>query len=169
MLKKNKIRLLAGLVALLCLPVLVGCSEDDPAGPQKPQENVMSATIGYYDYLDLDTGDVEVPRFWGDAPNDPGMDFWPAQNSSRPVQAVIFHRLGRSIAHLPGRSLESVTAADANNATYSTSLIDVSFDPDRVILLKTDSGAIYKMGNSSEDQNAVSFDYVKLVDAPPEE
>lgn len=152
---------------LFLVVLLAACSGDDkptaPAGPVVKNVNLSFVD----DYLDLDTDSVETVPFSG-IPST-GMDFRIAYNSVTDVHSRVFHRPGREIAHLVGRTFASVGAMDADTTTFSASLIDQPFATDRTILVKSETGAVFKLGNPVETSNSadgVTFDYAKIKDAP---
>jgi hypothetical protein len=127
----------------------------------------LAGSLPFYNAaLDLDS-DTEIPSFMGSPGTFPGTawDFYFANNGSRPVHAVLFQNGGNSveIAHLLGRTFDSVTEADVATATFTTGLVDEPFDATRVVLVRTDLGAVYKVGNASEDATTVFFDYELLI------
>jgi hypothetical protein len=75
--------------------------------------------------------------------------------------------IGVEIAHLPGVTLDALTEADVAGATFTTDLVADPFDAGRVILIKTDLGNIYALGNPVEDTDAqtLSFDAALVVPA----
>lgn len=64
------------------------------------------------------------------------------------------------IAHLPGVTLETLTQADLDGATFTTSQVNDPFDAGRVILIRTDVGNVYALGNPLEDltNGTLNFD-----------
>ena len=72
---------------------------------------------------------------------------------------------GAEIAHLTGVTLDGLTEADVEGATFTTDLVSETFDTGRVILIRSDTGAIYALGNPVEDTTALTltFDAVLLV------
>ena len=71
------------------------------------------------------------------------------------------------IAHLPGVTLSELTEADVAAATFTTTLVADPFDAGRVILIRTDLGSVYALGNPVEDTNAqtLTFD-AAWIDEP---
>lgn len=160
-------KLRVGLLVLAALFLGSGCSEDSPPTAPGSGHTARNVNLAYeIDYLDLDTDSVETPPpFLPSA----GMDLVIAYNSNTPVHGRVFQeRTGREIAHLIGRRFEFVIATDADTATFTASLIDQPFGTDRTILVKTEVGAVYKLGNPVETANprGVTFDYAKLKDGP---
>jgi len=55
---------------------------------------------------------------------------------------------------------------DARAATFTTSLVDAPFDSSRVILIRTDQGVMFKLGNPVEAElvvDGVTFDAAPLI------
>ncbi len=126
-----------------------------------PHGSTTSATLGFeMDFIDLDTGVVTRDDFMGGGPEN---DLNIAYNAGRPVHSVVFQQFGREIAHLTGVAYADVTGCDVAGAAFTTSLIDISFDPGRVILVRTDTGAVFKMGNPVEG-DTLTFDFAELLD-----
>lgn len=101
---------------------------------------------------DLDTGTIlECP--YGFCESDEAWDVYVYNNFSTEPHSVIRQNqtTGVEIAHLPGVSLESLTRADLEGAAFTTSLVGDPFDAGRVILIRTDMGNVYALGNPSED------------------
>lgn len=124
---------------------------------------VARFTLPFYDQaLDLDAGAVvdcdPTAGCSGSAPA--GWDFSLAFNSTTATAARVFQNEGAAveIAHLAGAVFEDVTPADAAAATFTTGLVNEPFDASRVILIKTDLGLIYKLGNPVETLGDVTFD-----------
>ncbi len=117
-------------------------------------------------YFNLDSGEVSESDFMMFEPEDAGWDFQVVYNSDRSYHSVLFQNqsTGVEIAHLADHDFEDTTACDVESATFTTDLIDVSFDPQRVVLIRTDQGEVYKLGNANESasQNGLSFAYAKL-------
>ncbi len=116
--------------------------------------------------MDLDTGAVQ------ESCRDPaaeasGWDILVAYHADRQLRSVLFQNPSRQvqIAHLPGRSFEEVTAADIEGAPFTEGAVDEPFDDARVILIRTDLGAVFKLGNPLEADDGLTFDYALL--SPP--
>ena len=71
----------------------------------------------------------------------------------------------REIAFLDERPFNSVTGGDIADAEFTTGLIGVPFKNDDTVLLKTDTGDIFKIGNPVElgDFGPVTFEYRLLT------
>jgi hypothetical protein len=120
--------------------------------------------------LDLDTGALATgcrePRA-----DEPAGDVWDvavAYQADRAVHAVVAPNPAAEveIAHLADRAFEGVTAADVEAATFTRDLVDEPFDASRVVLVRTDRGAVYKLGRPSESGDGLTFQYELLLPAP---
>jgi hypothetical protein len=133
---------------------------------------VKRVQIPYETAVDLDMGLV-VPCVQPCGPFDlqNEWDLVVAYNSQNPVHGVVFHnqQSGTEIAHLTGRTFDSVAEADIAQAQFSTDLMGESFGPDMVILLRTGAGNVFKLGNYEEGQagEPVRFQYALLSSAAP--
>ena len=122
-----------------------------------------SQWLGYSDdYMNLDVPSVERDVYM--SPTDPGWDFYIAYNGSTSVHSRIFQNGGNGveIAHLRGRTFSTVTDCDIAGATFTTGLIDEPFDTTRTILIRTDLGSVYKVGNPVETTVSVTFGFAQL-------
>jgi hypothetical protein len=121
------------------------------------------------DRPDLETGVLTECSF-GLCPTNEGWDLYVQFNTSASPQSVIRQNqtTGVQLAHVPGVTLASITEADVTGATFTADPIDDSFDSGRVILVKTDAGNIYALGNPVENKIllTLAFDAVLLVTAP---
>jgi hypothetical protein len=145
---------------------VAGCGDDKKSTNSTPPNPVKSAHLDFEShYLDLETGNVDTV-FGIDSPA-AEMDINLAYNSVRVVHTVVFQTSGRQIAHLPSRTFASVTVADTTGAPFTSNLVDTSFDANRVIMVKTNVGGVYKLGNPVETADytdGCTFDYAKLTD-----
>jgi hypothetical protein len=110
---------------------------------------------------DLDIGEVTVCPF-GICSTQEGWDLYVYNNFSTDPHSVIRQNQTTAveIAHLPGVTLGSLTEADLQGANFTTDLISDPFDTARVILIRTDLGNVYALGNPSEDltNGTLTFD-----------
>lgn len=104
------------------------------------------------DRPDLDTGVLEECSF-GLCPSDDAWDVWIQFDSQGDPQAVVRHNAsnGVEIAHLAGVALADLTEADVDGATFSVDPIDEPFGPTTVVLVRTDLGSVYALGNPTEN------------------
>jgi len=112
------------------------------------------------DRPDLETATLTECSF-GLCPSNDAWDIYVQFVSANNPQAVIRQNTvtGVGLAHVPGRTLGTLTAADVDGATFSVDPIDDSFDANRVILVKTDTGAIYGLGNPVENTILLTFTF----------
>jgi hypothetical protein len=115
-------------------------------------------------YLNLDTGTISMSSGPGPGdPSDSGWDIQIAYNGGRAVHSVVFHnQLHDQIAHLRVRTFSSVTSDDVAAASFQTGLIDEPFDNTRAILIRTDTGAVFAIGNPVETDTNVTFDTERI-------
>jgi hypothetical protein len=110
---------------------------------------------------DLETGAITVCSF-GICSSQEAWDLWVFNDTKTEPRAVIRQNTttGVEIAHLPGVTLAQLTEAHFNAASFTTSLVGDPFDSGRVILLRTDAGNVYALGNPVDDltTNKLSFD-----------
>ncbi len=122
------------------------------------------------DRPDLDTGDIEDCLF-GICNTEEDWDMWVFNSTGTDPQAVIRQNIdpgeAAEIAHLPGVTLDTMTEADVEGATFSVSYVDNPFDATRVILIKTDLGAVYALGNPVEDLLSFTLDFDAVLITPP--
>ncbi len=150
------------ILAIICF-ACSSCGDDN--NPVKSGNPVMSVYLDFYHYLDLDSGLIDSSSIIGIP--DTSVDFWIAYNSNSPdFHGAIFHRFGRETAVLDSAQFNNITAMMVDSSTFNTTLQSDPFDTTRVFLLKTDLGAIYKIGNPVEILTGVTFDY-SLVKAAP--
>ena len=69
---------------------------------------------------------------------------------------------GVEVAHLESAVFEDVTSDDIADAQFKQEELDVPFQPGLVILIRTDNGVVFKLGNPSENGSGLSFDYEPL-------
>lgn len=101
---------------------------------------------------DLDTGEITVCSF-GICSTQENWDLYVHSNSQTEPRSVIRQNQTTAveIAHLPGVTLAGLTEADFQAATFTTELVADPFDAGRVILIRTDLGDVYALGNPVED------------------
>ncbi|ASP34232.1 VCBS domain-containing protein [Labrenzia sp. VG12] len=137
-------------------------------------EDLSTGRIEYeFQGFDLETGEVKTPDFPG-MPEIPGSDFTFAYNGNTPpegVNAVLFQNQTPEnpveIAFLDEIALGSLTQADVDGAVYTTQLVDLPFEADDTILLRTADGNVFAIGNTAEfdqpgDDFTVSFEYAQV-------
>jgi hypothetical protein len=110
---------------------------------------------------DLDTEVITVCSF-GICSTQEEWDLYVYSNSQTEPRSVIRQNQTTAveIAHLPGVTLAELTEADFEAASFTTELVADPFDSGRVILIRTDLGNVYALGNPVEDltNNRLAFD-----------
>ena len=91
-------------------------------------------------------------------PTEEGWDMYVTLTSGNPVVRVNGTTLVE-IAHVSGVTLETMTEADYASAVFGADPIDDPFDENRVILIRTDTGDIYALGNPVENSLAQTLTF----------
>ncbi|MBT8487496.1 MAG: hypothetical protein KJO65_01595 [Gemmatimonadetes bacterium] len=114
-------------------------------------EPVPYAVRASRDRPDLDTGAM-VECSFGLCPSDDEWDVWVDFDSQADPQAVIRQNedIAVEIAHLDGVALADLTDVDVEGATFSLEPVDAPFGPNTVVLVRTDHGNVYALGNPTE-------------------
>ena len=137
-----------GQAAEVSLPVT--CSYADP----------VTYTIQFNNRRpNLDTGEILECAFGiCDDEQELVWDVYVEYSSSTDPHSVIRQNQTTAveIAHLPDVTLDSLAEADFEGATFTTDLVDTPFDVNRVILVRTDMGNVYALGNPSEDVSSLT-------------
>lgn len=112
--------------------------------------------------IDLETRAVVRGNITGSFP--PEVDFRFAFNSTRPNPIVLFQeRRGAEIAFLDGTPFDTVGCSVVGTLTFTENLIDVPFDFDDTVVIRTTEGNVFKIGRPVNNGNAsVTFSYAKL-------
>jgi len=136
----------------------VVCAPDDPA----------SLTLRFNRARpDLDDNGTVTECPFGICPTQEAWDLYVYYSTSSDPHSVIRQNQTTSveIAHLPGVSLAELSEEDVAGAAFTTELVSDSFDSGRVILIRTDLGGVFALGNPVEDTGAqtLTFDSVFLV------
>lgn len=112
--------------------------------------------------LDLDTG--AVSDVGPENPSPPtGGDIKFAYNANRSPHAVVFPASsGVELAFVANVSFDGVTAADVPSLSFSSEPNDLPFSSTDCVVVRTDQGAVFKIGNSVESGSSVTFNYAAL-------
>jgi hypothetical protein len=121
------------------------------------------ATLEYEaDALDLDTGTI-IAQDPGAIEDTEGADVRVSYNADRFTHAVVLLAgESSSMAFLSGTSYDSVTAADIPSLGFSSNVIDQPLEAYDTVVVQTDSGTVFKLGNAIEGETSVTFDYTQL-------
>jgi hypothetical protein len=115
----------------------------------------------------LDTGEVTVCPF-SICSQDDEWDLYVHNSSQVDPQPIIRQNqnTGVEIAHVPDVVLDDLTEAHFEEATFSTELVDDVFDSGRVILIRTDLGNVFALGNPVVDAGSgtLSFDAALIAE-----
>ena len=141
------------ILGLICFLGLVLAAQ--ASGP-------MVVTLAFESQLlDLDTGTVI-----DSADSDPtaGTDVLCAYNANRPVHAVVMSPTGQPVelAFLQGTPFDSVTSESVSGVNFSSQPVDLPFTASDTVIVRTDSGALFKLGNASEGVGSVTFNYSQM-------
>lgn len=112
--------------------------------------------------LDLDTGVISdfLP---GEPEGEKGGDIYVAYNADRVPHAVLMTASeGATLVFLSDASYDNVYAEDVLEDNFSADLVDKALKKKDTVMVKTDSGAIFKIGNLTEDETGVIFNYKQL-------
>ncbi|MFP3948902.1 MAG: hypothetical protein ACLFWG_09245, partial [Longimicrobiales bacterium] len=115
----------------------------------------------------LDDGEITVCPF-GICSTTEEWDLY-VYNSSQTDPASVIRQnetTGVEVAHVTGVALEDLTEEDFEAATFTTGIVNEGFDSGRTILVRTDLGSVYALGNPVEDATAgtLTFDAALIVE-----
>lgn len=110
---------------------------------------------------DLETGAITVCSF-GICSTQEAWDMWVYSSTSTTPRSIVRQNQtsGVQIAHVEGVTLAGLNETHFTSAGFTTDLVEVPFDAQRVILLRTDAGNVYALGNPVENTtlNTLTFD-----------
>ena len=110
--------------------------------------------------LDLDSGTVVDVT---DMVASVSADIKIAYNADRTLHAVVFPATeGVELAFVEGTAFDGVNAAEVAGFAFSAEPVDLPFSPNDCVVLRTDQGAVYKIGNATESGTSVTFNYAPL-------
>jgi hypothetical protein len=118
---------------------------------------------------DLETGAITVCSFGICPSQEKEWDLWVSNNNQAPSSSVIRQNTetGVEIAHLPGVTLAQLTEAHYKAASFTNSPVADPFDAGRVILIRTDVGNVYALGNPVEDLTTYRLAFDAALIAKP--
>ena len=112
--------------------------------------------------FDLDTGTV-TEQAPGLMDGTEGADVRIGYHADRiPHAVVITGGEGVTLANMSNVSCDSVTVADVAGLSFSAEVIDQPLEASDTVVVKTDAGATFKLGNAVEDDVGVTFSYELL-------
>lgn len=117
---------------------------------------------------DLDTGAITECPF-SICPTEEEWDLYVYFSSQSDPHSVIRQNQTTAveIAHVAAVVLADLTEADYVAATFGTALVADPFDAGRVILIRTDLGNVYALGNPVEDESAQTLTFDAALIAVP--
>lgn len=112
--------------------------------------------------LDLDTGTV-TEQAPGLPDSTEGADVLIGYHADRTPHAVVMIAgEGVTLAVMSDTSYEIVTTTDVVGLSFSAEVIDQPLETTATVVVKTDTGATFKLGNAVEDEVGVTFSYEQL-------
>jgi len=121
------------------------------------------------DRPDLDAG-ILIECTFGICPSNADWDIYASFSTQTSPQASIRHNTtnGVQIAHVVGKTLATLTESDVAGATFTTTVVTDPFDAARVILIRSNLGSVYALGNPVENTTlmTLTFDAALLSSAP---
>jgi len=125
-------------------------------------EGVALGTLAFeIEGLDLDTDTVISDL----SPIDTaGADIKIAYNALRSTAAVVFPTgtEGIELAFVANVGFDGITAESLTSLTFQAEPVDLPFTASDTVVVKTDAGAFYKLGNAIESSDSVTFNYAPL-------
>lgn len=108
---------------------------------------------------------VLVECTFGLCPTEENWDFWVQFDSQSDPQSKIRQNLTTAVevAHVNGKGLGDLTEADVAAATFSAELVDEPFGPAGVVLVRTDQGNLYALGNPVESTLMLTLDFEAVL------
>lgn len=112
--------------------------------------------------LDLDAGTVS-DSLATDPAGSAGADVQLAYNADRtPHSVVVPIGEGVEMAFVAGVGFDGITSSDLESLTFSAEPGDQPFSADDCVVVRTDQGAYFKLGNASESALSITFNYEQL-------
>ncbi len=150
---KTTIGMHLGLLVVVCTAV--------------PSLQAMAATPATMEFelqaLDLDTGTVSDTT-GVDVTEPTGADVKFGYHADRVPHCVVVPAAeGVTMAFVDAVSFAAVSAADVAGLSFFAEPLDVPLDPNDTVVLRTDTGAVFKIGNATESGFSVTFDYEQLL------
>ncbi len=144
-------------VGAVCVTVLVWAAATAEA------ETVQAVMEMEVQALDLDSGTVSE-AILPDSLEPAGADLRFAYNADRTPHVVAVSSLheGVELAVLDDIPYDAVSAADVAGLSFSASPPDLPLEPHDTVVVRTDTGAVFKIGNAVESGPSVSFNYERL-------
>lgn len=137
------------LVAIILLPTSLHAAEPSPVTLQFERHG-----------LDLDTGTVtDLDPLM---PPSDETDLSIGYHADRSPHATLIPGFGAEIALFPESAMADITVDHVTGATFSCNFEDISFSSGSSALVKTSSGSVFLIGDASETDASVSFQYMRV-------
>ncbi len=112
--------------------------------------------------LNLDAGTL-ADALTEDLTTPAGADVQLAYNADRMPHAVIFPvGEGVELAFIASVGFDGISSSDVSNLAFSTEPIDLPFSANDCVVIRTDQGTFFKLGNATESGMSITFNYEPL-------
>ena len=112
--------------------------------------------------LDLDAGTI-VGALTEDPTVPTGADVKLAYNDDRTPHAVVIPvGEGVEIAFAAGVGFDGISSSDLGSLAFSAEPSDLPFSADDCVVVRTDQGTFFKLGNATESGLSITFNYEQL-------
>ena len=126
-------------------------------------QEITIATLEFSEHAyDLDANAV-VARLPGELPLADGADIQLAYNAERiPHAVVVGVSEGVELAFLDEMIFDAIGPDDVAGMTFSAEAFDAPWEPYDTVVVRTESGAVFKIGNAVESEFSVTFNCSQL-------
>ncbi len=112
--------------------------------------------------LDLDAGTV-ADALTEDLMVPTGADVRLAYNADRTPHVVVFPvGEGVELAFVASVGFDGISSSDVSNLAFSTEPTDLPFSANDCVVIRTDQGMVFKLGNATESGMSITFNYEPL-------
>lgn len=112
--------------------------------------------------LDLDTGTI-VDALPEDLTAPTGADVRLAYNADQSTHAVVYPvGSGVELAFVASVGFDGISSSDVPNLAFSTEPIDLPFSANDCVVIRTDQGTEFKLGNATESGMSITFNFESL-------
>ncbi len=113
--------------------------------------------------FDLDSGTVADAMTEDPTDNPAGADVLLAYNADRTPHAVVFPVAeGVELAFVANVGFDGISSSDVSTLAFSTEPIDLPFSANDCVVVRTDQGTVFKLGNATEIGMSITFNYQPL-------
>ncbi len=112
--------------------------------------------------LDLDAGTV-VDTLTEELTAPTGADVQLAYNADRTPHVVVFPvGEGVELAFVVSVGFDGISSSDVSDLAFSTEPMDLPFSANDCVVIRTDQGMFFKLGNATESGLSITFNYELL-------